>query len=197
MTRNQQWVILFLCLSLFLFFFLTTSLPPRNQAVLPPSAGDLNLKNAPGEELLVEVAGNVKRRGVYPIRPGQNILDVIEMAGGTQDPLSLPAESLLAPIQKNSRIRVLPDPEGKGTVRVEPLAPMTQKVLSVPIDINTAGVEELDTLPGIGPRTAQAIVSYREAHGEFNSPEDLLQVRGIGPKKLAVLLPRIAVKKRR
>jgi competence protein ComEA len=79
---------------------------------------------------------------------------------------------------------------------LEPLAPKTQKVLSVPIDINTASVEELDTLPGIGPKTAQAIVEHRETQGKFGSAEDLLQVRGIGPKKLAAILPHVTVQKK-
>jgi competence protein ComEA len=67
------------------------------------------------------------------------------------------------------------------------------KVLSVPIPLNTATAEELDILPGIGPKTAEAIVEFREKNGKFASPDDLLQVPGIGPKKLAALKPHITV----
>jgi competence protein ComEA len=81
-------------------------------------------------------------------------------------------------------------------VLLEPLAPQKQKVLSLPIDINTASVEELDTLPGIGPKTAEAIVEYRETQGKFTCAEDLLQVRGIGAKKLAAILPHVTVQKK-
>lgn len=62
-----------------------------------------------------------------------------------------------------------------------------------PMNINKATVEELITLPGIGPQTAQAILAFREVHGPFKSAEDLLQVRGLGPKKLAAIRERITV----
>jgi competence protein ComEA len=76
---------------------------------------------------------------------------------------------------------------------VEALPPAKLKVLSIPISINTATVEEFDALPGIGPQMAQAIVEFREKYGNFSSPEDLLQVPGIGAKKLAALKPHIIV----
>lgn len=65
--------------------------------------------------------------------------------------------------------------------------------LLMPININKASGDELSTLPGIGPKTAQAILAFREAHGPFKSAEDLLQVRGLGPKKLAAIRERITV----
>jgi competence protein ComEA len=78
-------------------------------------------------------------------------------------------------------------------VVVEPLAPPKLKVLAVPIPLNTATAEELDILPGIGPKTAQAIVEFRDKKGKFASPDDLLQVPGIGPKKLSALKPHITI----
>jgi comEA protein len=98
-------------------------------------------------------------------------------------------------IEKSCRVSVLPDGDEKGRISLEPLAPNKLKVLFLPVDINTASMEELDTLPGIGPVTAQAIVEHRETRGKFTSPEDLLQVRGIGPKKLAAILGHITVPK--
>jgi competence protein ComEA len=62
------------------------------------------------------------------------------------------------------------------------------------VNVNTAGIEELDTLPGVGPATAQAIIDYRREHGPFQRPEDLLNVRNIGEKKLAQMLPRVTVR---
>jgi competence protein ComEA len=61
------------------------------------------------------------------------------------------------------------------------------------VNVNTAGLEELDTLPGVGPATAQAIIDYRREHGPFQRPEDLLNVRNIGEKKLGQMLPRVRV----
>jgi comEA protein len=65
--------------------------------------------------------------------------------------------------------------------------------LSEPLDINTATREELIDLPGIGPVLAQRIIEYRETHGGFKSVEELLEIRGIGPKKLAQVRERVRV----
>ena len=62
-----------------------------------------------------------------------------------------------------------------------------------PVDINRATVDELDTLPGVGPTTAQAIIDHRNRNGPFRSVEDLGKVRGIGPAKLAELRPLVTV----
>ena len=196
MTREQSWVVLFLSLSLFLYFLLTNPPAILKEAGRVEPGGDPSAKKSTGEEFLVEVDGSVNRRGVYSIGTGMNLLDVIEKAGGVRQKISLSSESLLKKIDKSCRVHVLPAGEGKGRLLLEPLAPKTQKVLSVPIDINTASLEELDTLPGIGPKTAQAIVEHRETQGKFASAEDLLQVRGIGPKKLAAILPHVTVQQK-
>ena len=65
---------------------------------------------------------------------------------------------------------------------------------AVPLDLNRASVQELDALPGIGPVLAERIVAYRERHGPFRAPEELRAVRGIGPRLLARLRPRVEVR---
>jgi len=193
MNREQQSIVLFLSLLLSLLFFLTSPPSPVSEAVRAYPEGNFPPKKSVEGEILVEVDGSVNRRGIYTIGAGMNVLDVIEKAGGISEKLSLPPESLLQKVEGNCRLSILPAGQGRGKVLLEPLAAQKQKVLSLPININTASVEELDTLPGIGPKIAQAILEYRETYGKFASPEDLLLVPGIGPKKLFALLPHITV----
>jgi competence protein ComEA len=187
MTREQQGVVLFLASLLALFFFLTSHSSPPSLPARFVAAGDFSLKKSGEGEFLVEVDGSVNRRGVYPVARGESILDAIEKAGGIKDKISLPPEILQTKIEKSCRLNVLPEGNEKGRITVEPLAPQKLPVLSIPININTASLEELNTLPGIGPKIAQAIIDYREQGEKFTSPEDLLRVSGIGPKKMAAI----------
>jgi len=193
MTREQQWVVLFLASFLILCFFLTS----RPSSLFFP-ARSIGADDSPpketGEEMIqVEVDGSVHRRGIYPMVKGESVLDALEKAGGIKDKISLPAAVLQTKIEKSCRIHVAPEGEAGGKIAVEPLAPPKLPVLSIPIPINTASLEELMTLPGIGPKTAQAIFECREQGEKFTSAEDLLRVKGIGPKKLAAIRKHITV----
>lgn len=75
----------------------------------------------------------------------------------------------------------------------EPKIAQFVKKLTEPLDLNTATLEELIDLPGIGPVLARRIVEYREAHGGFRSIEELLQIRGIGPKRLEQIRGRVRI----
>ncbi len=193
MSREQQGVAIFLSLALGLFFFLTGPTPTGKEfSRIRAEEGKSN--PAPEEgQVMVEVDGSVNQKGMVQVESGSSVVEVLEKAGGIKGEISLPPEALAMKVEKSLRLRVVPEGEGKGRVSLEPLAPPQLKVLSIPIPLNTAGEEELDTLPGIGPATAQAIVEYRETHGKFSSPEDLLKVPGIGPKKLAALRPHIRI----
>ncbi len=193
MTREQQWVVLFLASFLILCFFLSAR-PPS--LLSPPSsvgADNFPLKETREEMIQVEVDGSVYRRGIYPMVKGESVLDALEKAGGIKDKISLPAAVLQTKIEKSCRIDVVPEGEGRGKITVGPLAPPKLPVLSILIPINTASLEELMTLPGIGPKTAQAIFECREQGGKYTSAEDLLRVKGIGPKKLAAIRKHITV----
>jgi competence protein ComEA len=193
MTRAQQRVALFLSLLLSIFLFLTSSPVPPNSGA-PAKEIRANIGGSPvNQTIWVEVDGSVPNRGVWFVEKGQTVREVLEKAGGTQGNLSLPAEAIGARIDKNTRLHVLAEKEGQGKVLVQPLDPPTMKILSIPVNINTAGVEDLDILPGVGPKTAQAIVEFRETHGKFSTIEDLLRVKGVGPKKFASLRPHITI----
>jgi competence protein ComEA len=79
-------------------------------------------------------------------------------------------------------------PADKGKVATED----TVAAASIKVDINTADVEELTRIPGIGPKTAEAIVAYRKDVGQFKKLDDLIEVKGIGPKKLETIRPFLA-----
>ncbi|MDM7460826.1 MAG: helix-hairpin-helix domain-containing protein, partial [bacterium] len=82
-------------------------------------------------------------------------------------------------------------PDAPRTPRPETPKPAAPRF---PIDLNTATAEQLEAIPGIGPVLAQRIVDYRHAHGRFHSVEELLEVSGIGPKRLENMRPYVTVK---
>jgi len=192
MSREQQGVVLFLSLSLCLVFFLTHPSSPLKEGGKESVEGQ-RLSGKPGPGIAVEMDGEIGPRGVLQAESGMTVREALEKAGGIQKKMSLPEEILSQKIEKSSRISIVPEGEEKGRVVIEPMAPARLKVLSVPVPLNTATAEELDTLPGIGPQTAQAIVEFREQNGKFSKPDDLLQVPGIGPRKLAALLPHLKI----
>jgi competence protein ComEA len=193
LTRTQQGVVLLLTLLLLFFFFLTFSPFPPNLGKPINETRPFVSSSASDQEVWIEVDGEVKNRGVWPAAKGETIRDVLKKAGGTQGNLSLPADLMNTKMDKNIRVHVIAGKEGQGSVLLQPLDPPKMKALSIPVNINTANAEDLNILPGVGPITAQAIIAFRETHGSFSALEDLLQVKGIGPKKFASLRPHITI----
>jgi competence protein ComEA len=138
-----------------------------------------------GGELFVHVAGAVRRPGVYRMRAGARVDDAVEQAGGPRRRADLSGLNLAAEVQDGRQVLVpvrQPSPAGGGAAAPAP---------GVPLNLNTATVEQLDELDGIGPATAQQIVDYREARGGFGSIEELDQVPGIGEARLATLREKV------
>ncbi len=132
----------------------------------------------------VHVAGAVVSPGVYSLPAGARVADAVTAAGGPLAEAELDRLNLAARVADGDRVAVprRGDPAA-GSSDGAAAGPVTTAVAG-PIDLNTATVEQLDTLPGVGPATAQAIVSYRTRHGRFRSVTELLEVPGIGPTKL-------------
>jgi competence protein ComEA len=132
--------------------------------------------------LVVDVAGAVSRPGVYRLEQGARVADAIAIAGGATRHADIDAVNLAAPLADG--LQVVVPRRGPSTV---PGAVGSAPSATAPVDLNSASVEQLDALPGIGPSTAAKIVAYRQAHGAFHSLEELDAVPGIGAGRIAQL----------
>jgi len=141
----------------------------------------------------VHVVGAVRRSGVYRLRMGQRVQDAIARAGGATARANLQAINLAAKVADGQQI-VVP---GKGGAAAAPAAAAPAvggaAVGGAPINLNSASAEQLDTLDGVGPATAQTILEFRTEHGGFSSVDDLSQIPGIGPKRLESLRAQVTV----
>lgn len=192
-SMNKRWWILFasLCGLIAASILYWISIPPRGEPIqlLPVPT------QSPYE---IYVTGAVLQPGVYALPPGSRVKDAIQSAGGMLKEADQEAINLAALLVDGDRIRVptqkaptptpsRTQPPAASSVTPPPLA------TAGPVDINTATVEELDTLPGIGPALASRIIAYRQVYGSFKTIQDLLKVGGIGPSVFSNIKDRITV----
>jgi len=126
--------------------------------------------------LVVDFAGAVRTPGLHRFAAGARIADAVAAAGGATRRADLSLVNLAAPLADGEQV-VVP-------VRGAAAAAGGAGSPTAPLDLNTATVEQLDALPGIGPTTAQKIVDYRQAHGPFRTVDELDAVPGIGPARI-------------
>ena len=148
-----------------------------------PAATPVSLRAspAPARTVVVHVVGQVLRPGLYTLPDRSRVNDAIEKAGGSKPKAALELVNLAAPVADGQQIVV---PSRREATQ----AAAGGSVGAVPggkVHLNSATLEQLDTLPGIGPVTAQKILDYREEHGAFRSVDELDAVPGIGPATLA------------
>ena len=144
---------------------------------------------APAAKLLVvHVVGAVKRPGLYRLTDGSRIADAVRRAGGASRRADLSLVNLAAPLADGLQV-VVPRRQPGGAAGADAAAGGAP---SGPVHLNTATLEQLDELPGVGPVTAQKIVDYREQHGAFSSVDDLDAIPGIGPARLEQLRELVA-----
>jgi len=146
--------------------------PPLIRAKAATSPGA-----ARGAGVVVDVAGAVRRAGLYRLPHGSRIADAIARAGGATPRAELDLVNLAAPLADGEQVLV---PARGASQAGAGGAPGP----TAPVDLNSATAEQLDALPGIGPVTAQKIVDYRQAHGPFRSVDDLDAIPGIGPARI-------------
>lgn len=150
----------------------------------PPPAAAAGVTGLPSSRVVVDVVGAVRRPGLYRLAQGSRIADALARAGGATGKADLAQVNLAAPLADGEQV-VVPRRGPPGTAAGG--APPASGAPAGPVQLSTATLEQLDTLPGVGPATAQKILDYREKHGAFSSVDELDAVPGIGPKRLEQL----------
>jgi competence protein ComEA len=131
---------------------------------------------------------------VYKVRPGGRVADVLDAAGGPAPDADVDQLNLAAKVADGERVYV--PRRGEAPPPVAGAGPGAAGAAGAPaaaVDLNTATLDQLETLPGVGPSIGQAILDYRREHGRFKRVEELVEVRGIGEARLAALRAKVRV----
>ncbi len=184
--------------------------PSEGPGAIPsvePSVSGAGSTAAPVEasaDVIVHVAGEVHQPGVVTVPAGSRVRDAVDAAGGLTSEADTSRINLARPVTDGERIW-LPHPGQEVPPLSEPATPAPGGPLGQgvdpaaepparePININTADQAVLEELPGVGPVTAGAIVQWRTDHGGFSTPDELLEVSGIGEATLEKLRPHVTL----
>ena len=140
------------------------------------------LPTAPAASIRVYISGAVQEPAVYELDPGSIVQDAIEAAGGPASDAALEQINLALELQDQQQVHVPRLGETNLPPSVSGGAAKNQVTTGGVVNINTATAAELETLPGVGPVTAQDIVKYRETNRPFETIEEVQDVPGIGSK---------------
>ena len=155
--------------------------PPR-PAVPPPVRVAAPVGQASAPRLFVNVVGAVRRPGLYTLKDGSRVADAVIRAGGPTPKAQIELLNLAARIADGEQI-VVP----RRGLANPGAAASGGGAAAGPVHLNSATLEQLDSLPGVGPVTAQKILDYRQQHGAFGSVDELDAIAGIGPARLEQL----------
>jgi competence protein ComEA len=161
---------------------------PSPLAEVGPGAASGATGAEPTAELVVDVAGKVRRPGIAVLPAGSRVVDALEAAGGPRRGVDLTSLNLARPVVDGEQILVgvAPVPGVAGSLG----SPSTGDSL---VNLNTADQAGLETLPGVGPVTAESIIAWRTDNGGFTSVDELLEVDGIGEATLEDLAPLVTL----
>ncbi|MGO5673946.1 competence protein ComEA [Bacillus subtilis] len=146
------------------------------------------------ETIVIDIKGAVQHPGVYEMRTGDRVSQAIEKAGGTSEQAD-EAQVNLAEILQDGTVVYIPK-KGEGTAVQQGGGGSVQSDggKGALVNINTATLEELQGISGVGPSKAEAIIAYREENGRFQTIEDITKVSGIGEKSFEKIKSSITVK---
>jgi competence protein ComEA len=163
------------------------------RAERPAGTGGVSVARPAPAGSVVHVAGAVREPGVYRLPAGARVRDAVDRAGGARPSGDVNAINLAAKVADGQQIVVPSRARGGAAAASVPAGggAVAGAAPGPPVSLNSATAEQLDTLDGVGPATAQKIIAWRTQHGGFRSVADLGQVPGIGPKKLAALKDKV------
>ncbi|WP_328522373.1 ComEA family DNA-binding protein [Kribbella sp. NBC_00359] len=159
-----------------------------------PSQGSPGIPGQSAGVVVVDVAGKVRRPGLVHAPTGSRVADVLTLAGGPLPGVDLTTLNLARQVTDGEQIIVgqpAPPPPTTApgaTTSSAPTAPPNS-----PVNLNTATLDQLDALPGVGPVLAQRILDYRTQNGPFTTIDQLQEVPGVGPKKFESLKPHVRI----
>jgi competence protein ComEA len=175
-TLKQHYVILLLIICLLIIFFC------RYGSLKNPPFFTLSSEVAKERtrSFVVEIAGGVENPGIYCFEQQVNLGAVVERAGGLTRNVVLAQKSFSVELSNAAKVTIGTNP---SSLKVETMEPAKCFLYFIPININTAQADELVVLPGIGDKTARAIIQHRQKHGNFSKLDELKNVSGIGDYK--------------
>lgn len=143
-----------------------------------------------GDQIVVDVVGKVRRPGIVVLAAGSRVVDAVRAAGGVRRGVDRVGVNMARLLTDGEQVLVGVGPApGQPAGAPSPGAPVSGAL----VNINTADQATLETLPGIGPVTAAAILEWRAQHGGFTAVEELLEVSGIGDATLAEIAPHVTL----
>lgn len=194
LTKEQQLILLGLIASIVVGLGVTAYrrfLPSSPEGIAIEEPSDKS-RLAPSSMIIVHLSGAVRREGVYRLKPGDRLLDAVGMAGGALPSADLSAINLaevvkdgvkvMIPVKREVRERV----SGDQDIRISGTS-------SRKVNLNTADEKTLDSLPGVGPATAKAIVEYRRMNGPFTRIEQIMEIPRFGKAKFERIKDKITI----
>jgi competence protein ComEA len=165
-------------------------------SAVPASAGP---SDSPGDgaaqQIVVDVVGRVRRPGIAVLPAGARVIDAVEAAGGLRRGFPAATVNMARVLTDGEQVLIRRGSVPSGsTVPGGPLpAPAASGAPAALVNLNTADQAALESLPGVGPVTATAILEWRAEHGAFSSVDELLEVSGIGDATLAEIAPHVTL----